>query len=460
MISALLRNYPEWNCLPVDQLYNESVFIKGGLPMKCRWFSLAIITLVGVFLALDAGAESLDDLNRQLEETKQTTRDLEKRIQALEQEQASAVDRSQPDGKLTIYGYAQADLIQDFKRVDPDWNATLRPSKIPTVDGLYGEDGETIFSVRQTRIGVLSQVPLDWGDFSAKVEFDFFGVGSDAGQTTIRPRHLYGELGPILAGQTHSLFMDINVFPNSIDYWGPAGMVFYRNIQLRWTPVKGAATVAVALENPGNDVSWGESENPDPNGTLSSKNDLPDLTARVNYTGNWGYVQAGGILRKVGFETKGLPGNNPSDDAIGWGMNLSTNIKILQKDRIIFSTVYGEAIGYYMNDGGSDLVVVNGEAETLPLLGLVAFYDHYWNDSWSSSAGYSFTRIDNHDQQADDSLKKGEYALANLLWYPKENTMFGVEYLYGRREDKNGATGEDHRVQFSFKFSFDKSFGF
>jgi hypothetical protein len=45
-------------------------------------------------------------------------------------------------------------------------------------------------------------------------------------------------VGPLLAGQTNSLFMDGDVFPNTIDYWGPAGMVFYRNVQLRWTPFK------------------------------------------------------------------------------------------------------------------------------------------------------------------------------------------------------------------------------
>lgn len=436
--------------------------------MKVNRLGLLVIMLISL-LAANAMAASIDTLKQQLEDTKKVTQELENRIQVLEQEQMlepiiveggrveTLKTPSAPQGEITFYGFAQADLIQDFNRVNPDWNATLRPSQIPTVDGLYGEDGETIFSVRQTRFGVVTEHPTDWGDFIANVEFDFFGVGSDAGQTTIRPRHFYGELGSILAGQTNSLFMDINVFPNSIDYWGPAGMVFYRNIQLRWTPIKGATTFAVALEQPGNDASWGDSENPDANGTLSSKNDLPDLTAQGNYTGEWGYVQAGGVVRQVGFETTGLP-DNLSDDAVGWGLNLSTNIKTFKKDRIIFSIVYGEAIGNYMNDGGSDLVVVDDKAETLPLLGLVAFYDHYWNDSWSSSLGYSFTRIDNHDAQADNSFKKGEYALANLLWYPWKNTMFGVEYLYGQREDKDGANGKDNRLQFSFKFSFDKSF--
>ena len=33
--------------------------------------------------------------------------------------------------------------------------------------------------------------------------------------------------------------MDIDVFPNSIEYWGPAGMAFFRNVQFRWMPIKG-----------------------------------------------------------------------------------------------------------------------------------------------------------------------------------------------------------------------------
>ena len=61
-----------------------------------------------------------------------------------------------------------------------------------------------------------------------------YGIGVDAGQTTIRLRHAYGRWGPILAGQTNSLFMDGDLFPNVVDYWGPAGMVFVRNPQIRF----------------------------------------------------------------------------------------------------------------------------------------------------------------------------------------------------------------------------------
>ena len=52
-------------------------------------------------------------------------------------------------------------------------------------------------------------------------------------------------------GQTYSKFMDIDVFPNTIDYWGPRGMVFLRNPQLRVTPFsRDGMTVAISLEAP------------------------------------------------------------------------------------------------------------------------------------------------------------------------------------------------------------------
>ena len=52
--------------------------------------------------------------------------------------------------------------------------------------------------------------------------------------------------------------MDPDVFPNSIEYWGPNGMVFFRNVQVRWTPwQKGDSNFMVALERPGASADQG-----------------------------------------------------------------------------------------------------------------------------------------------------------------------------------------------------------
>ncbi len=70
-------------------------------------------------------------------------------------------------------------------------------------------------------------------------------------------RHAYGELGQFGAGQYWSPFMDEDAFPNSFEYWGPNGMVAFRNVQFRWMPIKGASRVTIALERPGASADLG-----------------------------------------------------------------------------------------------------------------------------------------------------------------------------------------------------------
>ena len=94
-------------------------------------------------------------------------------------------------------------------------------------------------------------MPTNLGELRTTFEFELFGTGIDAGQTTFRLRHAYGELGQFGAGQTWSPFMDIDVFPNSLEYWGPNGMVFFRNVQFRWMPIQGDTRLTIAVERPG-----------------------------------------------------------------------------------------------------------------------------------------------------------------------------------------------------------------
>jgi hypothetical protein len=51
--------------------------------------------------------------------------------------------------------------------------------------------------------------------------------------------------------------MDIDVFPNSIEYWGPNAMAFFRNVQVRYYFMKGDDEIVVALERPGASADGG-----------------------------------------------------------------------------------------------------------------------------------------------------------------------------------------------------------
>ena len=381
--------------------------------------------------------------------------------------------QAQSGPSFEIYGFAQADFIQDFNRVNPDWDATLRPSKIPTITGQFGDNGQSIASVRQTRFGVQATQDIAGQPLFVKFEFDLYGVGDDAGQTTFRLRHAYGSWGPVLAGQTNSVFMDIDTFPNTIDYWGPNGMVFLRNPQVRYTYKSGGSEFAIAIEKPGNDIDPGNIREvaPELGSNIRGDEKWPDLTAHFRYDDDWGHVQIAGILRNVGYETVGTPDNKPSNSKMGWGINGSANIKTWDKDVLHLSAVYGEGIASYMNDGGTDLgpKLVAGarqpiagvlpppgslRGDVVPLLGLMVYYDHYWSDTFSTSIGWSMVDVDNRSFQSGDAFNKAQYASANVLWTPDKRILIGAELLWGELEDFSGSKGDDTRIQFSFKYSF------
>jgi hypothetical protein len=370
--------------------------------------------------------------------------------------------RAQDAKSFEVYGFAQVDYTQDFNRVDPAWEDALRPSKIPTTEGQFGGDGQASISIKQSRFGVRANVPAGNSTIRTQFEFDLFGTGVDAGQTTMRVRHVYGAWGNWLAGQTNTLFMDIDIFPNTIEYWGPAGMVFVRLPQIRWTPVSNEErSFSVAIERPGNDIDAGQFRNVDP-GLANFQNDeeLPDFTAQYRINEDWGHLQIAGILRQLGVENIANPANVVERSDTGWGVDITGHYNLGDRNKILFGFVTGSGIASYMNDGGVDMAPTAppgnpaADAQAVDLTGLSVYYDHYWNSDWSSSIGYSYDEVDNLAGQAGNAFKKGEYFSANILHYPVENILIGAELLWGKRTDFSGADGDDVRIQFSFKYNF------
>ncbi len=365
-----------------------------------------------------------------------------------------------------IYGFAMLDMGYETKQSDPNWFDAARPTKLPAYDNQYGADGHWYSGVRQSRLGFKSSTPTDLGDLKTIFEFELYGVGVDAGQTTIRLRHAYGELGHFGAGQTWSPFMDIDVFPNSVEYWGPTGMAFYRNVQVRWMPIQGDTRLTIALERPGGSADGGDYADRIQLNGVKARFDVPDLSAEYRYAGDWGYVEAAGILRKMKWDDT-VPGlDNLSGSATGWGINLSSNLKV-GNGTFRLAVVYGEGIENYMNDAPADIgpkptgdPTHSLSGKPLPVLGIVAFYDYNWNSSMSTAIGFSSVDIDNSSGQAPSAFKKGEYALANIMFTPVKNVMFGPEVIWLRRENNSdGYSVDDVRIQFSAKYNFGVSFG-
>lgn len=261
--------------------------------------------------------------------------------------------------------------------------------------------------------------------------------------------------------------MDIDVFPNSVEYWGPNGMVFFRNVQLRWMPIQGDSRLTFALERPGASADGGDYADRIEVQNLTGRFPYPDVSGEYRHAGDWGYLELAGILRYIKWDDT-LPDQfDLSGSELGWGVNVSSNLKL--GDHVArLQAVYGEGVQNYMNDAPADVgarINPNNptaplDGEVLPMFGLVAFVDLNWSPTMTSTVGWSFLEIDNSNGQSADAFSKGDYALANVLWKPVPSVMFGPEIQYGRRKNfRDGFESDDLRFQFSAKYNFDHHFG-
>jgi len=382
--------------------------------------------------------------------------------------EADSEDKEASGPRMELYGFAMLDMGYGFNQSDPNWFDVVRPSKLPSFPDEFGANGRFFSGVRQSRFGAKAFVPTAWGELKTIFEFELFGVGVDEGQTTFRLRHAWGELGQLGAGQTWSPFMDPDVFPNSIEYWGPNGMVFFRNVQLRWTPwQQGESRVAVALERPGASQDLGVFEDRFELENVRARFPLPDLSAQVRLGQSWGHVQLAGIVRRMRWNDLLDDDIDLTGGAWGWGVNLSSNLK-LSRHVLKLQVVYGEGIQNYMNDAPADVAidVTPGDPQrpirgvALPVLGIVAFADLNWSKQVTSTVGYSMVNIQNTDAQADDAFHRGQYALGNVLFTPVEDLLLGPELQWARRDNvRDGFHSDDIRIQFSVKFKFDQKLG-
>jgi hypothetical protein len=371
-----------------------------------------------------------------------------------------------PDEKPTfeVYGFAMLDMGYNFEQINPNWFDTMRVTRLPKVHHEFGEDGSTFAGVRQSRLGVKSSKETSVGKLTTIFEFELFGTGIDEGQTTFRLRHAYGTLGDWGAGQYWSPFVDVDAFPNILEYWGPTGLVWYRNVQLRWTPGGANGNAMLALERPGASGDGGRYADRVELRNVQSRNVLQDLTGAYKFPGGkWGYVRVAGALRKLTWDDLLDDAFQLSGSDVGWGVNLSSNVNIGSRDVVRLQYVFGEGIENYMNDAPIDIGVQNNFTnrvqpllgKALPVTGLSAFLDHKWNDQFSSAVGYSREDIDNTDGQAPNSFQVGQYAIANLLYVPVSDVMVGGELQWGQRQSfTDGFQSDGWKFQGGFKYNF------
>lgn len=276
-------------------------------------------------------------------------------------------------------------------------------------------------------------------------ENDFYGSGP--GEFPYRVRHLYGQVYNIIVGMTYSVFEDPDVWPDTVDYEGPNSAIFARRPLARFMlPLSERWQVNFGLEQPESEVDTSI----DPNAV--SVNHAPD----VGFNFRWeedkiGHLQLAAILRDIAVRGP-ITG---SQSAFGWGFNLSMVATVSGKDSVQAQLTYGEGIFRYCNDDfvNNDAAFDSGgDLDPIPYFGAMAGYTHHWSEEWRSTVTYGYVHLRNLASQAADAYHVTHYASANLVWQIRKKLSFGLEALYGSKEENDGHRGNVVRVTFGLLY--------
>ena len=359
------------------------------------------------------------------------------------------------DTSLKVYGYAQLDMVKDFKGRNDDINNNDWASAVfvqPFDNSTAGskKKGQVYLTGKTSRLGVMTSTPTDMGNLTVKLEGDFNAPNAFQGELAtnsvgFRLRHAYGQVGNWLVGQTWGNFLDLRSFADTVDFNGPGGNPLLRHPQVRYTANVGqGSTLAVSLENPAS-LTF--------SGSDFDKN--PDLVANWSYNTDKGHLS----LRAVSHEY-----SNAVRSKRGYGVGLGGSM-MFGKDTLVAQVNTGDGIGRYMLNsliqGAAD---VGSEIRLWRATGWHLGYTHVWSPAVRSNLVVSQTRFAS-DAKLDafgrglgsaDLVpnKKIDQAFLNTFWGIAKNTELGLEYAYGKRTTFGPEVGTQERINATVHYNF------
>jgi DcaP outer membrane protein len=466
------RRYKRYYCVcSNNNTFRGSITVNKIKPIAAALVALGTLSAGSLAVASSEVDARIAELERQLQELKSQVSSQQQEIIV----NKADIEEARPMAKGTKFtygGFIQLDalssaysegkpnnLIEDF----------YVPSLVPVQPASGGSDSytSTNFSAKTSRFFFTTATNTDAGLISTRIELDFMLSGSGderiSNSWNSRLRHAfvkwdYAKDSSILAGQSWSTFFNVSALPDTLDFVGPAGTIFVRQPQIRWT----MGGLQLAVENPATRLN-------DASGSTYYDNgqQIPDVIAR--YNGKMGELSwsAAALGRQLRYEERSGSGaeEGDSDDKFGYGLSFSGKW-MLGKDDLRFMVNYGDALGRYMglnsfNDGyidssGGDFG--SPSIETVDTWGAFLAYQHYWTPKWRSTFSVSASAADNPSTSnyagADGLAKEYQSMHANLNWLPAPKLSLGGEVILASKELEDGRDGDMSRVQFAVKYAF------
>ena len=303
---------------------------------------------------------------------------------------------------------------------------------------------------QQSGVRLASHTPTSYGALNTVLAADLDPYGNG---TNPRLTDAYGELGPVLAGQTWSLLVDEDTAASTVDFDGPIGTFAHRTLQFRLGFPLGQGFTGQAAVEEG-----------------VEGNEMPTFAAALRYRAGWGAVNLAGAVGRVDRGGQTVSGN---------ALHFGTHFNVTDATRLMatfnMSSGMSTGEGYGLIFGGDDGVdMVSGKLKATKSMGGIAGISHGWSDTISTGVYYGWVKNDTASGATDADAAGMNKALqtlhANIMWSPVPQASIGLEVVRGWREiypkvigEGNDAgnidpakktKGEATRVQLGILYSF------
>jgi hypothetical protein len=348
--------------------------------------------------------------------------------------------------QIQLSGLARLNATYDTK--DLGGSDLFKPSSIPVPTSSKGNQ-DFFMGAGHSRVAVDASLLTDAGKVRAFIEGDFHN--SSTGSTgPLRIRHAFLQYAHWTLGQTWSTFYDSETNPSQIDFEGPNSSTLNRTPLIRYSDELSDATeLNIAVEHPTEEITS--------TGTVGASDQrLPDFAANIKlFRGGGGHFSVAGVVREIRYSVA----SGEFRSTPGYGGLITGKVSTSGKDNLKFQLTIGKGIARYIEGVrglGYDAVAdtANGDLDPLAVIGSFLAYQHYWAENVHSSCIVGDLRLEKNGLLRGNDFRSGSYFAVNLFWQPVHPVTFGVEFLYGVRENQNGQNGTAARVQFGGQLVF------
>jgi hypothetical protein len=443
----------------------------------------------GVVMMAAMPGLAADSLEQRRAEMQREIQKLEARLNALERKRSSdrrrvaaaaAVEAgSKPrswklpgtNTSMQIGGFAQLSLIYDFNAASGDSLSSNGQSggSFPSRGSAGANRQQHVrLHARRTRLFIKTWTPTDYGTLHTRIEGDFFGAGGNqvvSNSDTLRVRHAWASLGPVMAGQNYSTFRFTHFEMSTFQDRGMAANGNGRQGQIRYTHKFGGGTaLLLSVENPETSGTVTSTTYVDPvvDSSGGAPDEMPDIVVALEHKWSMGRVKFGAVFGRVGIDD----GAGSNDRAFTWAVQGALRYKFNQK-RTEFAILgfYGMGMGKYWRGPLHHAVAVTGvnganvNIKPIRVYGGYAWVTHKWTNTVSTGLG--FGRVDSDVEQhitkaniPGRTMDVHWSLLANIKWRPVRNVLMGFEYHWARVNFHNANAAVVHRLQFSARYYF------